>query len=267
MPRSIYSGLNGNTDDETRIHPMASLASTMTPTTAMPAPIMAGAHSAQSYRLESAAFTHALIALGAKLCTIDGTVSTAEYAAVHALFIAKAEIDDNQARSLFVARAGDTSSALQYARQIAGMTVGQSALHVDLIQRLLQVALADAPLNAAEVELLRAVADIFETPKETFRSLMSRSFTAPSASPYEVLGISPRATDKELREHYMARVQKLHPDRYQAAGASDDTIAMLSDQLASVNAAYKAVQDARSKKSARAVSAWFGFRNTKGANG
>lgn len=266
MPQSIYSGLNGNTDDETQKQPMASLASMMTPTTAMPASLVADATSAQQYRLESVAFTHALIALGAKLCTIDGSATTAEYAAFHALFVAKAPIDTNQARSLFVARATDDSSALQYARQIAGMTPGQSKLHADLVSRLLQVALADAPLNAAELELLRAVADIFETPKEQFRSLMAQSFTAPSNSPYQVLGISPRATDKELREHYMARVQKLHPDRYQAAGASDDTIAMLSDQLASVNAAYKAVQDARAKKSARTASSWFGLRNTKGAS-
>lgn len=266
MPKSIYSGSNENTDSEPQTQAMTSFASILSPFTAVaqPAPAV-DAKMAQHYRLESVAFQHALIALAAKLSTIDGSANKAEYAACYALFIAESQMDATQARSLFVARAMDTGSAVQYARQIAGMTVGQPALHADLLQRLLQVAAADAMPNAAELELLRAVADAFGISKETFRDLMSQGFTAASASPYEVLGISAKATDKELREHYMARVQKLHPDRYHAAGASAETIAMLSDQLAATNAAYNAVQQSRAKKSSlTGVSSWL-RKNTKGA--
>ncbi|MFZ4541915.1 MAG: TerB family tellurite resistance protein [Rickettsiales bacterium] len=220
---------------------------------------------AASYRLEAVAFTHAVIALGAKLSTIDGAASKEEYAAVHALFVANGTMEEAQARSFFVQRTTDTSSALQYARQIAGMTAGQADLHADLMHRLIQVATSDAAINAAEFELLRAIADVFGMDKETFRSMVSRSVTSVSASPYEVLGVSARATDKEVREHYMARVQTLHPDRYQAAGASKDTIAMLSDQLAALNAAYQSVQQARAKKSSHSAG-WFGRKNTKGAD-
>jgi DnaJ like chaperone protein len=52
-------------------------------------------------------------------------------------------------------------------------------------------------------------------------------------------------SDAEVRNRYMAQVRLLHPDRYQAAGASEDTIAMLSDKLATINAAYESIMRAR----------------------
>jgi DnaJ like chaperone protein len=168
-------------------------------------------------------------------------------------------------RSLFVKRVTDTSPALQYAREIARMTVGQTALHQDLLTRLLRIATADAALNAAELELLRAIADALGVAKETFRALVTQVMAPLGASPYTILGINAGVTDAELRTHYMSQVQKLHPDRYQAAGASAETVAMLSDQLAAVNAAYQTVQKLRAKKSPLlSHGAWWGRRNTKG---
>lgn len=217
--------------------------------------------------LEAVAFNHALVALAAKLAAVDGTPNKSEYAAFHALFDEGDAAQVSKNRSLFIQRLTDSSSALQYARQLASMSSGNTALHIDLLQRLMRIATADASINAAELELLRAVADIFGLTRDAFREIMSRAMVRSSASPYEVLGISSRATDGELRDHYMTRVQKLHPDRYQAAGASAETIAMLSDQLAAVNAAYKAVQTQRAKKSTRGDSplGWWSRLSAKGA--
>lgn len=223
---------------------------------------------AHDYRLESVAFMHSVIALVAKLVTVDGAATKAEYDVFHALFVENAAIETAQARSWFVQRSADASLATQYARQIAAMTAGETALHTDLMQRLVQVASADAPLNAAEIELLRSIAEVFGFAGNAFRGIISPCVEALNASPYALLGVSPRANDKEVREHYMARVQALHPDRYQAVGASEETIALLSDQLAAINAAYHAVQQARAKKSSRtiSISSWLGRKNTKGIN-
>jgi len=247
---------------------MTSFASLVNPFVSAPlsAPVPAAVVASHSH-LESVAFNHALVALAAKLAGVDGAPNKAEYAAFHALFDEGDANDIAKNRSLFIQRITDNSSALQYARQIAGMSVGNSALHLELMHRLLRIATADSGLNAAEIELLRAVADIFGIARETFRDLIAKSMVRAGASPYEILGISSRVSDAELREHYMARVQMLHPDRYHAAGASAETVAMLSSQLASINAAYKTVTAQRAKKSPRTDSqpGWWSRMNAKGA--
>lgn len=220
-------------------------------------------------QLEAVAFNHALVALAAKLAAVDGVPNKAEYAAFHALFDEGDDTHIAKNRSMFMQRVTDNSSALQYARQLAVMSNGNISLHTELMQRLVRIATADSAMNAAELELLRAIATIFGMDREAFRSLMAKAMVRSAASPYEVLGISARVSDAELREHYMSMVHKLHPDRYHAAGASAETIAVLSDQLAAVNAAYKAVQTLRAKKSSRAIDAsksWWPRRNTKGAS-
>jgi DnaJ like chaperone protein len=246
---------------------MASFANVMTPFFAAPqrAVISTRQYSTEA-KLESASFTHALVALAAKLAAVDGVPNKAEYAAFNALFVEN-EQQAAPMRNVFLKQINDTSSALQYARQIAGCTPGDKALHLDLLTRLLRIATADTALNAAEFEMLRAIATILKVDRERFRTLVAQAVVPPSASPYEILGISPRASDQQLRDHYMARVQMLHPDRYQAAGASAETIAMLSDQLAAVNAAYQTVQKTRAKKSSRtdAPSRWWSRLNAKGA--
>ena len=210
---------------------------------------------------ESAAFQHALAALAAKLAIVDGPVTKAEYHSFMALFDTDSAIDSARLRGQFIKHLTDVSSPLQFARQIAGMTEGDAKLHTDLLDRLLAVATADATLNAVEMEFLRAVADIFDISGDDFRAAVSRHLV-PATSPYEVLGVTANISDAELRARYMAQVQKLHPDRFQAAGASAETVALLSDQLAALNAAY---QQVRATRAARKSSPIFGRRNTKSA--
>ncbi len=270
MSESIYSGDTNHHAYETAQHIMLSLAQYQARSIAPVQQAVASlAGDQQAARLESVAFHHALIALAVKCATIDGVTNKAEYAVVQSLFMAGSVIDAAQSRSWFVARANDDSSALQYARQVLAMTRDQDRLHAELLGRLLSVATADGPLNAAELELLRAISQIFGFTKEAFRQLIAGAATALAhASPYAVLGITPRTSDKELREHYMARVQALHPDRYQAVGASEQTIAILSDQLAHINAAYQQITRERAKKTpkARGMNGWFGTKYSKGAS-
>lgn len=229
------------------------------PTRAESAPV-----APRALKVENAVFTHALVALAAKLAAVDGAPNAAEFAVFQNLFIGENEREAPKLKSMFVRQVDDQSPALQYARQVMNATYGQPNLHRELIDRLLSLATADAKLNAAEFEMLRAIAAVFRITGDAFKILVARH-AVPTGSPYEVLGISSQASDEELRAHYMAQVQKLHPDRYQAAGATAETIAMLSDQLAEVNAAYESVRRQRAKKSPRLRSSARGARNTKGA--
>lgn len=207
----------------------------------------------------AALFQHALAALSAKLAVIDGPINKSEYHAFEALFI-DARSDADKMRRHFVTHLDDRAPALQFARQIMQLTGTDAALRQRVLSRLFSVAASDALLNAAELEFLRAVADAFGLARDEFRSMAGRHLV-PTTSPYDVLGVPANISDDMLRARYMAKVQMLHPDRYLAAGASAETVALLSDQLAAVNAAYQQVRAERAKKTASK----FGRKTMKGA--
>ncbi|MBE6547725.1 MAG: molecular chaperone DnaJ [Ruminococcaceae bacterium] len=63
--------------------------------------------------------------------------------------------------------------------------------------------------------------------------------------PYKVLGITPNATDDEVKAAYRKLARKYHPDKY-----SDSDLKDLADEkMKEVNAAYEEIQKMRSGKS------------------
>ncbi len=65
--------------------------------------------------------------------------------------------------------------------------------------------------------------------------------------PYKVLGVSPSATDDEIKTAYRNLVKKYHPDRY--ATAPKDVQEQVSEKVKEINAAYDEIKNIRSGKS------------------
>jgi curved DNA-binding protein CbpA len=59
--------------------------------------------------------------------------------------------------------------------------------------------------------------------------------------PYKVLGVSPTASDDEIKQAYRELVRKYHPDKY----ANTDLAEMATEKMKEVNAAYEEVQRRR----------------------
>ncbi len=65
--------------------------------------------------------------------------------------------------------------------------------------------------------------------------------------PYKVLGISPNATDEEIKNAYRNLARKYHPDNY----AADNPLAELAtEKMQEINAAYDMIQKMRAGQSA-----------------
>lgn len=60
-------------------------------------------------------------------------------------------------------------------------------------------------------------------------------------NPYEVLGVSPNATDEEVKKAYRDLARKYHPDKYRESDLAD----LASEKMKEVNAAYEEIQKMR----------------------
>ena len=67
----------------------------------------------------------------------------------------------------------------------------------------------------------------------------------PPQSPYDVLGVSPDASDDEVRHAYREKVKHLHPDTLRSKGLPDEVMATINDQMRRINAAWESVKRER----------------------
>ena len=73
-------------------------------------------------------------------------------------------------------------------------------------------------------------------------------------NPYEVLGVSPNATDEEVKKAYRELARKYHPDKYRDSDLAD----LASEKMKEVNAAYEEIQKMRANGGSRANSGSYG---------
>ena len=68
----------------------------------------------------------------------------------------------------------------------------------------------------------------------------------PNKDPYSILGVSPTASDEEIKKAYRAMAIKCHPDN--ASNLGDEAIRQATESMKQINMAWEVVKMARGIK-------------------
>ncbi len=205
------------------------------------------------------AFTLAVIALSAKMAKVDGVVTRAEIDAFKRLFQIPPE-DMKKVGAMFD-QARQTSDGFEvYAQQISGLFRDSPVVLQELLHALFEIAQADGDIHPAEINFLARVAQIFGFTQAQFETIHARAAAGGSRSsrstsggytdedPYAVLGLTPTATDQEVKDTWRRLTRENHPDILTAKGMPPELIANANKTMAAINAAYEQIKRARGFK-------------------
>lgn len=197
------------------------------------------------------AFTTAVIVLSAKMAKADGRVTRAEVDAFKELFHIPSDEMQNVGR-LFDEAKQDAQGFEPYAEQISMMFAHQPAVMEELLGGLFHIARADHVIHPKELEFLRKTALIFGFSEIQFERLkaihMGDIGGADGAEPYQVLGLSSKASDDEIKKTYRTLIRENHPDTLIAQGMPQEFIDVANEKMAAINAAYDVIEKERGLK-------------------
>ena len=185
----------------------------------------------------SVAFTIAVIALGAKLAKVDGTVARSEVAAFRRVFIIPRAEEKNAARVFDLARQ-DVAGFDAWARRIAAMFAPADPVLVDVLEGLFVIAVADGDLHDAEIAFLDEVGRIFGIPAPQIAQMRRRHDPGAGCPPCQVLGVAPDTPLAEARKRWRALLRESHPDRAIGRGLPPEAIRLAEARTRRLNEAW-----------------------------
>lgn len=196
---------------------------------------------------KQAVFFASTFAMLGKMAKADGAVSQAEIQVVEKFMRDHLRLDKTArmfAVNIFNRAKDDAYPYSQYADEFTRHFYNDQNMRMVLFEILFQVAAADGALHQAEERLLQDALGHLNIPSHLFDELRNR--LAPSADPaYVILGLTPDATDAEVKKAYRAKVMEYHPDKIISKGLPEEFLKFAEEKFKEANEAYEKIKKAR----------------------
>ena len=193
---------------------------------------------------QSAGFTIAVIALGAKMAKADGIVTRNEVRAFREVFHIPRAQEENAAKIFNLARQ-DVAGFELYAEKIYKMLNNKPAVLYDLLEGLFHIAIADNSFEEEENHFLEVVRKIFKVNDQQFRILSARFIPNQILDPYAVLGIEQETPTSDIEKVWKKHIFETHPDRMQARGVPVEAVKLAEKRLIQINEAWGKIKKER----------------------
>ena len=194
-------------------------------------------------------FMIAVISLAAKVAKADGSVSPAEVQSFDNFLRVQLNMSGDErrvaARIFNEARDSDIP-ATEFAGQIRQLLLGQPARKRDLVSLLMSIAMADGELHPAEEQLIKSIASTMGLSARDYDQAVGMfNPRANLDTSYTVLGLTPEASETEIKSTYRSLAKEYHPDVVANKGMGEDFQKFAAEKMRAVNAAYDAIRDER----------------------
>lgn len=196
---------------------------------------------------ESSDLSTAIIALAAKLSVADGVSASVELETFERVFNVPAD-ELKQVRRFYNLARKSTAGYQAYADRIAKLLKDEPAMKGDIFDGLLAIAAADGIMHPGEDAFLRDVAKRLGLAGQDYEAIRAR-YIRDANSAFIVLGLTPEATNEEVKQRHRELAMQFHPDRAIATRSVQAEVTQAEARLMEVNAAFDRIMRDRGLKS------------------
>ncbi len=193
-----------------------------------------------------ATFFLALFSILGKLAKADGAV-TRDEGDMLVQFLGEMDLSGKErefAIKVFNEAKNSRFTVEDFARQFADATRGRQQLRTSLMDMLFRIAAADGTVHPAEEAMIASIGRTLGFSALDVEQLKKRYAGDPDQA-YAVLGVSPDASDGEVRDTYRRLVQEYHPDTVIGQGMPEEFVQYATKRFQEVQTAWETVKKSR----------------------
>ena len=196
-------------------------------------------------------FAISVIVLSAKLAKADGAVKRQEIDAFKAMFRIPPE-NLREVGQMFDRARADSEGWEPFAERLGESFADNRAMLEDVLTALFYIARSDGPITKGELPVLQGIhlrfgldAAAWDRAKGGGQAGSRVEQQQKTDDAYAVLGLTPDATDDQVRQAWRGLMRENHPDGLAARGVPPDYVERATRKVAEINAAWDRIKRQR----------------------